>query len=160
MSEMKLPALLALLLLAGTAPALAENPYVTRKSVSLNAAKRIVAAAESEAIKRQQKVSIAVLDEAGRLIHFLRMDGSPNSSIDVAIGKALHAVNFRRDTVFHQELLEKGNAVVLGLPGILPVAGGLMLKSGDEVIGAVGVSGGPSAVDVEIARVGMKGAGL
>ena len=152
-----LPALLALAFLA---PAAAAENHVLRKSVSLEAAKRLIAAAEQEAAKRGLKVSIAVLDEAGRLLHFSRMDGTSNSTVDVAIRKAEHAVNFRRDTVFHQNLLEKGNNVVLGLPDSLPIEGGLMLKSGEEVVGAVGVSGAQSNIDAEIARAGMKAAGF
>lgn len=137
----------------------AEN-FVARKSVNLDAAKRLVAAAESEAAKRGLKVSIAVLDEAGRLVHFSRMDGASNSTVDVAVRKAEHAANFRRDTVFHQDLLSKGNNVVLGLPNSLPIEGGLMLKVGEEVVGSVGVSGAQSNIDAEIARAGMKAAGF
>ena len=142
------------------APAMAAENYIARKSVSLDAAKRLVAAAEGEAAKRGLKVSIAVLDEAGRLVHFSRMDGSSNSTVDIAIRKAEHAANFRRDTVFHQNLLEKGNNVVLGLPHSLPIEGGLMLKVGEETVGSVGVSGAASSVDAEIARAGMKAAGF
>ncbi|TKR30786.1 heme-binding protein [Luteimonas gilva] len=152
-----LPALLALAFLA---PATAAENYAVRKSVNLDAAKRLVAAAEQEAAKRGLKVSIAVLDEAGRLVHFSRMDGTSNSTVDVAVRKAEHAVNFRRDTVFHQNLLEKGNNVVLGLPDSLPIEGGLMLKVGEEVVGAVGVSGAQSNIDAEIARAGMQAAGF
>lgn len=137
----------------------AEN-FVTRKSVSLDAAMRLVAAAEAEATRRGVAVSIAVVDQAGRLMHFSRMDAANNSSVDVAIRKAEHAVNYRRDTVFHQDLLTEGNTVVLGLPDSLPIAGGLMLKVGEEVVGAVGISGAASSVDVEIARKGMEAAGF
>lgn len=152
--------LCAALLLSSIAPAaLAEN-HVAKKSVSLEAAKRLVAAAEGEAVKRGLKVSIAVLDEAGRLVHFSRMDGSSNSTVDMAIRKAEHAANFRRDTVFHQNLLEKGNNIVLGLPDSLPIEGGLMLKIGEDVVGSVGVSGAASSIDAEIARAGMKAAGF
>ncbi len=152
-----LPLLLCLAFLPSASAA--EN-FIARKSVSLDAAKRLVAAAESEAAKRGLKVSIAVLDEAGRLVHFSRMDGTSNSTVDVAVRKAEHAVNFRRDTVFHQDLLSKGNNVVLGLPHSLPIEGGLMLKVGEEVVGAVGVSGAQSSIDAEIARAGMKAAGF
>lgn len=156
-----LAALLSLFV-AGPSPAqnAASPGYVVRKSVSAEAAKRIVAAAEDEAIKRRLKIAIAVVDDAGRLVHLLRMDGASNSTVDVAIRKAMHAANYRRDTAFHQDLLEKGNTVVLGLPDSLPIAGGLMLKSGEEMIGAVGVSGAASTVDAEIVRAAIASAGL
>lgn len=153
-----LPALALCLTLI--APAIAADNVIVRKSVSLDAAKRLVAAAEADAAKRGLKVSIAVLDEAGRLLHFSRMDGASNSTVDVAIRKAEHAADYRRDTAFHQDLLEKGNNVVLGLPDSLPIEGGLMLKVGEDVVGAVGVSGAASSVDAEIARAGMKAAGF
>ncbi len=82
------------------------------------------------------------------------MDGTSNARVDVATAKAQHAVNYRRDTVFHQELLEKNALPVLVLPDSLPIEGGVMLKRGEEVIGAIGISGGPSNKDGEIARAG------
>ncbi|MGO4774269.1 heme-binding protein, partial [Lysobacter sp. 2RAB21] len=85
---------------------------------------------------------------------FQRMDGTPNSSVEVAIGKAVHAVNYRRDTAFHQKLLSEGNNVVLGLPGITPIEGGVRLLHGDQVIGGIGVSGAQAAQDGEIAQAG------
>ncbi|WP_431477957.1 GlcG/HbpS family heme-binding protein [Massilia eburnea] len=99
-------------------------------------------------------MSIAVVDEAGQLIHFVRMDDTANSTVIVAQGKARHAVNYRRDTKFHQDLLEKGNAVVLGLPDSLPVEGGVRLVAAGKVIGAIGVAGVQASQDAQIARAG------
>lgn len=126
----------------------------TRTTLNLASAKAVAAAAEAEATRQGLHVTIVVVDDAGRLLLLQRMDGTPNSSVDVATAKARHAVNYRRDTVFHQELLEKNALPVLVLPDSLPIEGGVMLKHGEEVIGAIGISGGPSTKDGEIARAG------
>ncbi|WP_310395616.1 heme-binding protein [Hymenobacter sp.] len=126
----------------------------TRKTLNLVVARTITEAAEAEARRNGWAVSIAVVDEAGRLLHFARMDGTPNASVEVAQGKAVHAVNYRRDTRFHQELLEKGNNAVLGLPHSLPIEGGVLLLADGEVVGAIGVSGAQSPQDGQVARAG------
>lgn len=128
----------------------------TKPVLTLAAAKTIAAAAENEALKHQWSVAIAIVDDSGRLLYFQRMDQNANSSVDVAIAKAVHAVHFRRPTKFHEELLEKGNAVVLGVPGMLPLEGGLPLRVEGHVIGAIGVSGVQSDQDGMIAQAGEK----
>jgi glc operon protein GlcG len=126
----------------------------TKEVLSLATAKQIVAAAEAEAKRNQWNVSIAIVDESGRLLYFLRMDDSPNSSVDVAIAKAQHAANYRRDTGFHQGLLANGNNVVLALPASMPIEGGLRLLDNDNVIGGIGVSGVQASEDGKIAQAG------
>jgi glc operon protein GlcG len=131
------------------------NAQLTQRAVlNLNVVKQIAAAAEAEARKNNWNVSIAIVDEAGQLLHFIRMDDTANSTVMVAQGKARHAANYRRDTKFHQDILEKGNAVVLGLPDSLPVEGGVRLLADGRVIGAVGVAGVQASQDAQIARAG------
>lgn len=152
--------LLILVLLTATIPvSLAQTPRMkaqlsTRKILNLAVTRAIVEAAEAEARRNGWAVSIAVVDEAGRLLCFERMDGTTNASVEVAQGKAVHAVNYRRDTKFHQELLEKGNNVVLGLPHSLPVEGGVLLLADGELVGAIGVSGVQAPQDGQIAQAG------
>jgi glc operon protein GlcG len=146
------------LLLAATLPfaTAAQSPLTakldTKPALTLAAAKELMAAAEAEAKRNHWNVSIAIVDDAGRLLYFQRMDGSGNSSVEVAIAKARHAANYRRPTAFHQELLEQGNNVVLGLPDSLPIEGGLQLLVGDRTIGGIGVSGTRSSEDGQIAK--------
>jgi glc operon protein GlcG len=131
------------------------NVQLTQRAVlNLGVVKQIAAAAEAEARKNNWNVSIAVVDEAGQLMHFISMDDTANSTIIVAQGKARHAVSYRRDTKFHQDILEKGNAVVLGLPDSLPVEGGIRLVADGKVIGAIGVAGVQASQDAQIARAG------
>lgn len=126
----------------------------TRPVLTLAAAKVIAAAAEDVALKNEWSVAIAIVDDSGRLLYFQRMDQNANSSVDVAIAKAVHAVHFRRPTSFHEDLLDKGNMVVLGIPGMLPLEGGIPLRVGEHVVGAIGVSGVRSSQDSIIAQAG------
>ena len=117
---------------------------------------KLIAAAEEEALSHQWSVAIAIVDDSGRLLYFQRMDQNANSSVDVAIAKAVHAVHFRRPTKFHEELLEQGNTVVLGVPGMVPLEGGLPLRVEGHVVGAIGVSGVQSDQDGIIAQAGER----
>lgn len=126
-----------------------------KPTLTLEAAQVIVDAAVDEARRNEWSVSVAVVDDAGRLLVFVRMDDTANSSVDVAIAKAVHSANYRRPTKFHQDLLLGGAVPVLGLRDILPVEGGIPLIVGERVVGAVGVSGAQSPQDGQIAAAGM-----
>jgi uncharacterized protein GlcG (DUF336 family) len=125
-----------------------------KKKLSCEAVKVILEAAEKKAKENGWNVCIAIVDDAGRLMAFIRMDSTTNASVDVAIAKAVHAANYARDTKFHQDLLEKGNPVVATLPNSLPLAGGVRLLLNGELLGAIGVSGVASEDDDKIARAG------
>lgn len=133
----------------GTLPALSQ-----RQVLNLEVVKQIAAAAEAEAVRNNWQVSIAIVGEAGQLLHFVRMDDTSNASADIAIAKAKHAANYRRDTQFHENVLSKGNMVVLSLPDSMPLDGGVRLMAGGRVIGGIGVSGVQSPQDAQIARAG------
>ncbi|MBI3286203.1 MAG: heme-binding protein [Burkholderiales bacterium] len=122
--------------------------------LTLSVAQKIAAAAEAEAKKNGWDVSIAVMDDAARLICFLHMDNANNASSDIAIAKARHAINYRRDTKFHEDVVAAGHNQVLAFPNVLPVEGGIRLIVDDVVIGAIGVSGVQSPQDGQIARAG------
>jgi glc operon protein GlcG len=131
-----------------------KEKLTTKKVLNLAVAKAIAATAEAEARKNNWNVSIAIVDEAGRLLYFQRMDDTTNVSVDVALAKAQHAANFRRDTKFHEDLLSKGNHVVLALPNGMPLEGGLRLLADGKVIGGIGVSGVQAPQDAQIAKAG------
>jgi glc operon protein GlcG len=131
-----------------------DSKLIVKTVLSLEVAKEIAAAAETEARTNSWSVSIAIVDDSGRLLYFQRMDDTTNASVDIAIAKAQHAANYRRDTKFHQELLEKGNSVVLTLPASTPLEGGLRLMANGEVIGGIGVSGAQASEDGQIAKAG------
>lgn len=122
------------------------NPYGV--SVGLDAARRIAAAALAEAAANGWTVAVAVVDAAGDLVLLERMDGTQVGSVEVAREKARCAVRFKRPTKEWEEALVAGRTPVLGIPGVLPLEGGIpLLDSGARVVGAVGVSGALSAQD-------------
>jgi len=137
-------------------PADAEEPVPYGNPITLEAAHKVVVAAEAEAKKQSWPVAIAVVDGAGYLVAFHRLDNTQLGSIEVALQKAKTAALFRRPTKVLEEALEKGGAGlrVLALPQALPIEGGLPIVLDGKVIGAIGVSGVQSTQDAQVAKAG------
>jgi len=126
--------------------------------LTLDLAKSILRAAEEEADKNQWNVAIAVTDDTGELISFIRKDDTTHAAIEIAQKKAYHAANYRRDTIFHESILAEGNEnmAVLSLPNVMPVEGGMQLVYNGYVVGAIGVSGSASYNDGQVAKKGCE----
>lgn len=133
----------------------AQAPLGQRKTLTLEAARRIAAAAEAEARKNNWNVVIAIVDEGGYPVYLARMDGVQLASIEIALRKARSAALFRRPTKAFEDQLAGGRQAVLALPGAAPFEGGLPIVVDGEVIGAIGVSGVASQQDGQIARAGV-----
>jgi len=114
----------------------------------------MVTAAKLEAAKNNRKVSIAVVDEGGFLLHLERMDGAPLMSPEVATMKARTAALTRSPTK-QLEDVTKERVATLMFPGRLAVQGGLPIFYEGECVGAIGVSGVKSPEDEQIAQVGL-----
>jgi uncharacterized protein GlcG (DUF336 family) len=99
---------------------------------------------------------IAIADDGGNLIYLEKMDGTQLGSVQVAQDKARSAVNFKRPTKALEDAVTGGRNVVMTLPGALPVEGGIPIMAGAELIGAIGVSGGTSPQDAQVAMAGLK----
>jgi glc operon protein GlcG len=148
----------ALTALALFAPA-ASAQLTTKKALTLDAAKKIAAAAEAEATKNKWTVVIAVVDDGGHLIYLQRLDGTQTGSIDVAIGKARTAMAFKRPTKVFDELAKTRPAIVsIGDSAVL-LEGGVPITVEGQVIGAVGVSGVTSQQDAQVAEAGIAALG-
>ncbi len=130
-----------------------------RKTLSLEAANKIIAGAIAEARANNWLVDIAVMDEGGNLLSFQRMDGALIGSIDVAIGKARTASLFRRPTKVLEEAAKTRPAIVT-LPNGVLLQGGLPVVVNGQTVGAVGVSGVTSQQDEQIAEAGIRHAGF
>jgi len=130
------------------------NPYGL--PVSVEAAKKAAAAALAEAVKNQWNMAVAVVDPAGTLIYYEKMDNTQNGSAQVAINKARSAALFKRPTKAMQDALASGGAGlrVMALEGAVPVEGGVPLMSDGKIIGAIGVSGDTSEHDGQCAQAG------
>ena len=125
--------------------------------ITLEQAKKVMVGAEAEAKKNNWNMVIVILDSGGNLVMLQRMDGAQFGSIDVAKEKAYSAVAFRRPTKAFDDALAQGgaNLRILRLPGASPVEGGIPVVADGKVIGSVGVSGGTSAQDAQVARAGI-----
>ena len=117
-------------------------------------AQTMVAAARAEAVKNSWKVSIAVVDEGGYLLHLERMDGAVLTSPEIATLKARTAALARVPTKFLEDVTKERTAT-LAFPGRLPVQGGLPILYEGECVGAIGVSGVKSPEDEKVAAAGL-----
>jgi uncharacterized protein GlcG (DUF336 family) len=124
--------------------------------VTADTAKKIAAPAIAEARKNQWMMAVAIVDTAGDLVYFERMDDTQVGSVDVAISKARSAARFKRPTKAFQDALAAGGEGlrILALQGAVPVDGGLPIVVGGRIVGAIGVSGGTSAQDGQVAAAG------
>ena len=124
--------------------------------IRLEDARAVAAASIAEAGRNGWNLAIAVVDPAGLLVCFEKMDGTQNGSVAVAISKARSAALFKRPTKAFQDLLAAGGEGlrVLRIEGAIPVDGGVPILQGGRIAGAVGVSGGSSDQDGVVARAG------
>jgi uncharacterized protein GlcG (DUF336 family) len=144
----------ALTALALLAPG-AQAQLATKKALTLDAAKKIGAAAEAEAMKNKWNVVIAIVDEGGHLLYLQRQDGTQTGSIDVAIGKARTAMAFKRPTKVFDDLAKTRPSIVSISADAVLLEGGVPISADGQVIGAIGVSGVTSQQDAQIAEAGI-----
>jgi glc operon protein GlcG len=130
-----------------------DVPYGT--PVTLETAKKLIAAVEAEATKHRWKFAISVVDTNGDLVHFSRMDGAQIGSIVVSQGKARTAARFRRESRVFYNAFETGHPYVGTLdPTIVASPGGWPLIEGGKLIGAIGCSGGTGDQDAAACKAG------
>jgi glc operon protein GlcG len=125
-----------------------------KKVLSLEAAKKIAAAAEVAAREKGVGVVIAVVDDGGHLILLHRLDDTQVASVNVGIGKARTAAIYRRPSKDFEDQIRAGRVAALALADSTPLQGGVPIKLDGKVIGAVGVSGDTPQVDEGIAIAG------
>jgi uncharacterized protein GlcG (DUF336 family)/quercetin dioxygenase-like cupin family protein len=140
------------LAMAAQAPLQAELP--TRKTLTLDVARTVAAAAEAEAIRRGATVVIAVVDDGGHVVYLERLNDTQVASVEVGIGKTRTAAIFRRPSKVFEDQIRDGRVAALALPGATPLQGGVPLIVDGQVIGAIGVSGNTPQEDEDIAIAG------
>ena len=150
----RIPTLTLLLAAAVLLPSSVHAQMLDAKVISLDAAKKIAAAAEAEARKRGWTVAIAVVDLSGGLILFQRLDDVQAASLDLAIAKARTAARFKRPTKALSDGIAAGRLALLAAEGYLPLEGGVPVTVDGKVVGAVGVSGVTSEQDAIVAQAG------
>jgi glc operon protein GlcG len=122
-------------------------------------AQKIMAAAKAEAARQNWNVTIAVVDDAGRLILLERMDGARPQTSEVAALKARSAAITHRPGKAWEDAA-KNRPGVLNFPDAFPIQGGLPILHQGQVIGGVGVSGVQSHEDEQVASAGIAALGL
>lgn len=127
--------------------------------MKLAEARRIIAAAEKKADAIGQPMNIAVVDEGGNLVAHVRMDGAWIGSIDISINKAFTARAFdiaTQDLAKHSQSGGQFFGIHASNHGrVMIFAGGIPLKQGAKVVGAIGVSGGMGEQDQAVAEAGV-----
>ena len=131
----------------------------TRPELTLADCEKIAAGAMAEAQRNKWIVAIAILDEGGHLLHFLRMDGATPASATISVEKARTAALSRRPSGVWEQRIKEGRTAMLKMPGILPVQGGVPIMVDGACVGAVGVSGVQSHEDEQIAKAGIDSLG-
>jgi len=131
------------------------TPYGT--SITLELAKKVMAAAEAEAEKNGWPMVIAIVDTAGQLVMLTRHDQAQKGSVVIAQQKAETSALFRRPTKGFQEAIATGGAQlrILAMPNVLPLEGGLPILKDGKVIGGIGVSGMQSHQDAQVGQAGL-----
>jgi len=126
-----------------------------QNTLSLDDAKRVATAARVEAEKSGWAVVIAVVDDGGHLMYLERLDGCQKASSRIAEKKARTAILFKRPSKAIEDVVMEGRSVMMGLPGAVPLEGGVPLVKDGMFLGAIGVSGVQSFQDGVIARAGV-----
>lgn len=128
--------------------------------VTLADARRVIAAAEKKAAEIKQPMNIAVVDAGGNLVSHVRMDGAWIGSIDISINKAFTSRAFdisTKDLATHSQSGGQFFGIHASNGGrIMIFAGGIPLKRGGKVVGAIGVSGGSGEQDHSVAQAGAE----
>ena len=124
--------------------------------ITLDQAKRVMAAAELEAAKNSWQVAITILDSGGNLVMFHKVDNAQLSAVTVSEGKARTALEFKRPSKALDDAIAAGGAGMrlLALKDITPLEGGILIVVDGKIIGAIGVSGALSSQDAQIAKAG------
>lgn len=148
---------LCCLILFVPAAGAAEAPTVTTRTLSAAMANKVAAATEKDCAKRGFQVAVAVTDRYGNLLAFLRNPLAGAHTINIAGDKAYTAATFQSATLG----LDKRLGFLRGTPRVILVGGGVPIRSGGYMYGAVGVSGAsgekhPGDMDDACAKAGIQ----
>ena len=132
---------------------------ITRQTLSAEAAKRLIAAAEKKAAEMKRPMVIAVCDEGGNLKAFSRMDGAPVISLQIAQDKAFTAISFGMATHEWFEFIKDDPPLLHGIvhtPRLVVFGGGYPILIDQQLVGGIGVSGGHWKEDMQVAEAAVQ----
>jgi glc operon protein GlcG len=143
---------MAATVVAITMPAQAQ--VAAHQGLTLDGAKTVASAASAEARRLGAGGAIAVVDEGGNLVYIERLENTFPAATTVAIEKARTAATFRKPTRDFENAIAKGRVSLVAVSAMTPLQGGVPIVVGNQIVGAVGVSGAMSAQqDDEIATL-------
>ena len=124
--------------------------------ITLEQAKKVMAAAEAKAKHNNWNVAILIVDSGAHAVMLHRLDGTQLASIRIAEGKARTAVEFRRPTKALEDVISGGGAGLryFTVPDVNLMEGGVPILLDGKIVGAIGVSGVHSTEDAQVARAG------
>jgi len=122
--------------------------------IATELAKKVAAAALAEARANGWTMGAAIVDPAGILVYFEKIDDTQHASCQIAIDKARSAAMFKRPTKTFQDSVERGGIGlrVMTLRGAMPVEGGVPLVINGLIVGGLGISGGTAEQDGQCAK--------
>lgn len=152
---------LAAFFLSAAPAAAQQNPPPYGAPITLDVAKKIMAAAEAEAVKNSWQVVITIIDSGGHMVMMQRFDNTQLASLSASEGKAQTSLAFKLPSKALEDAITAGGAGtrLLALKNISPFEGGLPIVVDGKIIGAIGVSGALSSQDAQIARAGLAAVG-
>jgi glc operon protein GlcG len=134
----------------------AQAQLLQKKALSLEAARKMVAAAEAEAERNHWRGVVAVVDDGGWVILLERMDHAAlTAGVELAAGKARSAALFRKPTQALEEAINQGRYAAITARGFIEMQGGLPVVVDGEVIGAIGASFATPEEDEQVAKAGL-----
>ena len=101
-------------------------------------------------------MAIAIVDNHGMLVYYEMADDTQTASANVAVEKARTSAMWRRTTKEFEDNIAGGRVAILGFPGVTPIEGGLPIIVNNRMVGAIGVSGGTSPQDGQVAKAGLE----
>ena len=134
----------------------AESQTAQKKALTLEGAKKVIAAAVAEAKRLNASGgAIAVVDDGGNLMALERLDGTFAAGANISIGKARTSALFKRPTKAFEDIINKGRTAMTSLTDFTPLQGGVPIIADGQIVGAIGVSGAASAQqDEDLASAG------
>jgi glc operon protein GlcG len=156
---MKSIAIAVLALLVSAAGATSRAQLTQKQALTLDGAKKVMAAAEAEAKRQSFPCSIAIVDDGGNLLLMERLDDWIVASANVSVGKARTSAIFRRPTSDFENIIKNGRTAMVALNDFTPLQGGVPITVDGKVVGAIGVSGNNPPKDEEIALAGANALG-
>jgi glc operon protein GlcG len=134
----------------------AQAQLLEKKALSLEAARKMVAAAEAEAERNHWRGVIAVVDDGGWLSVLERRNhAAMTAAVELAEGKARSAALFKKPTQALEQAIDQGRYAAITARGFIEMQGGLPVVVDGEVIGGIGASFATPEEDEQVAKAGL-----